>query len=392
MVVPRLLWLKEFYVDRDIRKAETLPPSAFISEEFLKRELETVFSNSWLLIPPADQATSSGTSDLLKQKGARIPFSILGKPLFLQRDDEGQLHCFPNVCTHAWHPLVEAPGVERTIMCPQHGRQFSSKGKFVTQAGFSGLENFPRGSDHLRNFPVEEWNGLIFTCLGQAAAPLREFVREVDLSLAGLSLSGLRRRVLGFEVREVEGNWKQHAWNYMDNFHIRFVHKGPGGLADAVDFSSYQTELYKCSALQWVYSRRPENGFSPELLAARFRDPQNPERRVFALWWFIFPNLTLNLYPWGLSLNVYAPIPDNPDRTQFFWYHYVLDEEKFERRNDIWLDEQVDAEDLDAISQVARGTRSGFAPRGRFAPREEAGPHWFHRLVYETVFGKEPAK
>jgi hypothetical protein len=24
--------------------------------------------------------------------------------------------------------------------------------------------------------------------------------------------------------------------------------------------------------------------------------------------------------------------------------------------------------------------------RGRFAPRGEEGPHWFHRRVYEAVF------
>ena len=34
--------------------------------------------------------------------------------------------------------------------------------------------------------------------------------------------------------RDVAGNWKQHAWNYLDPFHIGFVHRAPGGLADAV--------------------------------------------------------------------------------------------------------------------------------------------------------------
>ncbi len=79
------------------------------------------------------------------------------------------------------------------------------------------------------------------------------------------------------------------------------------------------------------------------------------------------------------------PVPGKPDKTMFYWSHYVMDEEKFNRRNELWLDEQVDVEDLEAISQVAKGIRSGFAPRGRFVPGDEAGPHWFHRLIYETV-------
>src|SRR5438094_8023801 len=106
----------------------------------------------------------------------------------------------------------------------------------------------------------------------------------------------------------------------MDNFHIRFVHKGPGGLADAIDLASYRTELYKFSALQWAYARNEENGFDPQLLADRFRDPKNPTRKVFALWWVIFPNITLNFYPWGFSAYVYMPFAVTLYNTLIFWY------------------------------------------------------------------------
>ena len=50
-----------------------------------------------------------------------------------------------------------------------------------------------------------------------------------------------------------------------------------------------------------------------------------------------------------------------------------------------WLSSQVDAEDVDALAQVARGLRSGFAPRSKFAPEQERGVHWFHRLVSRSV-------
>jgi choline monooxygenase len=376
-----LLSPQNYFVDPDIKRAESLPAAAFTDEEFLELELRTIFTKTWLFIPPGNHPP-----DFLKPQGARVPFSLLGKPLFLQRGLKDQLHCFPNVCTHAWHPLVEGSAVSRTVICPQHGRRFDVEGRFVSQAGFNDLENFPRDSDHLRNVPVEEWAQFVFACLGRPMAPFHEFVGEVQNSVPGVSFEKLRSRSTETDVREVDGNWKQHAWNYMDNFHIRFVHKGPGGLADAIELPSYRTELYKFSSLQWVYARKPENGFDPEALNARFRDPKSPGKRVFALWWFIFPNTVFNFYPWGLSVNMYMPAPKKPDKTQFLWYNYTLDEEKFQHRNDIWLSEQVDAEDIEAISLVSRGAGSGLAPRGRFAPREEAGPHWFHRLVYETIF------
>ena len=372
---------RDFYVDPDIRKASSLPPTAFTSEEFLKLELDKLFPSSWLMVPPAN-------AEMMTEKGAQTPFSILGKSLFLQRDEDDRLHCFPNVCTHAWHPLVETPGVKKKIICPQHGRTFGLDGRFAGQAGFNNLEDFPRGSDHLKNLRVEEWNGLAFCCLGRPFSPLMRMMREVSASMPGLKIGELEQKILGSEIRAVDGNWKHHAWNYMDNFHIRFIHKGPGGLADAVELGSYRTELFEYSALQWVYSKKAENGLDPGLLSNRFRDSKDHGRRVFALWWFVFPSFALNLYPWGLSINVYMPHPEDPGRTEFRWYHLVMDEEKFDRRNEVWLDEQVDAEDLEAIAHVAMNAGSGFAQCGRFAPGEEQGPHWFHRNVYTRIFGK----
>ena len=107
---------------------------------------------------------------------------------------------------------------------------------------------------------------------------------------------------LPMRSERLTGNWKQHAWNYMDNYHIRFVHKGPGGLADAIDLETYTTELHQYSALQWAYARRPKEGFAPEQVVTRFKDPNDGDKRVFALWWFIFPNTTLNFYPWAFLL------------------------------------------------------------------------------------------
>jgi len=384
----KTLPVKEFFVDPNIDRAESLPASAFVDPEFLELELGTIFAHTWLLAPRENDSQDglATSTDPIGKTGSRVPFNLLGKPFFLQRGQHGRLNCFPNVCTHAWHPLVGSSSVGGAIICPQHGRQFDNEGRFVAQAGFEKVDGFPRESDHLRNVHVDEWGQWVFVSTSDPLAPFREFIETVQQSVPGIKLASLRRHRFDGEVREVDGNWKQHAWNYMDNFHIKFVHKGPGGLADAIDLSSYRTELYKFSALQWAYARDEKNGFDPQLLADRFLDPKNPTRKVFALWWFIFPNITLNFYPWGLSVNVYMPISGKPDKTLFLWFQYALDEEKFQRRNSTWLSDQVDAEDIEAIGLVNTGAKSGFAPRGRFAPSEETGPHWFHRLAYETIF------
>lgn len=381
---------KAFYVDREIRKAESLPAEAFANPNFLNLELQTLFTRTWLLVPERTQQDlrddPRSLQELVKLRGARVSFTLLDIPFFLQRDWKGKLHCFPNVCTHAWYPLAHGPVRERSITCGQHGRQFDCEGRFLSQAGFGDLKGFPRESDNLRDFLVGQWSRFLFVGTGRAIAPLNRFLGEVEESAPLLINRRFKQAANSAEMREVTGNWKQHAWNYMDRFHIGYIHRAPGGLADAIDLPSYRTELYDFSSLQWVYARNPDHGFNPGELPKRFRDPNAPGKRVFALWWFIFPNITFNFYPWGLSVNVYMPVPGKPENTLFHWYHYVSDAEKYKLRNEIWLNEQVDNEDVDTMMQVQRGVRSGMAVRGRFAPRDETGPHWFHRLVYTTIF------
>ena len=94
----------------------------------------------------------------------------------------------------------------------------------------------------------------------------------------------------------LDGNWKQHAWNYLDAFHIPFIHRGPEGLIDAIDYKSYTTEIYDHAVLQWAWAKDPAHGLKPEHTPERLR---HADKRVFALWYFLWPNLTLNSYPWG---------------------------------------------------------------------------------------------
>ena len=131
--------------------------------------------------------------------------------------------------------------------------------------------------------------------------------------------------------------------------------------------------------------QRAEDGFDPSWLPARFGTSDG--RGVFALWWFVFPNLTLNFYPWGLSINVYQPVPGRPEATRFGWFQLAVDGAKHAERDRRWLSAQVDAEDVDTLAQVSRGLRSDLAPRGRFAPDHEQAAHWFHRRVARLAFG-----
>jgi choline monooxygenase len=392
MQTPPLL-PKDYFVNEDIAQAESLPAEAFQNRDVLTLEQETVFRNSWQMIPEPNRedyaSDPRSTAHRVSEPSTHAPLELNGVPLFLKRDSQGTLRLFPNVCTHAWYPLVTECGKSKDVVCKQHGRRFNDQGQFLSQAAFENLPNFPRPCDHLQSKPLHSFGQWLFGTLGKPTNDFETVFKPIRESLAKMNVESWPRALQDREERTVPGNWKQHAWNFMDKFHIPLIHHGPHGLIDALHYRDYRTEIYAGAALQWAYAKNPDHGFNPEHLPHRFRNPAHPERRVFSLWWLIFPNLTLNVYPWGMSINRYEPVPGTPDKTQFFWRHYVADSEKYNLRETNWLNQRVDEEDVVAMNRVAKGIKSGMASRGRFAPQEEKGPHWFHREVYKHLFSDQ---
>ena len=101
-------------------------------------------------------------------------------------------------------------------------------------------------------------------------------------------------------------------------------------------------------------------------------------QRVAAYYWWLFPNLMLNLYPWGLSLNLVQPLA--PDLTRVSFRAYVARPELLGRGAGGALD-QVEQEDEAAVKAVQRGLRSRLYESGRYSPQHERGVHQFHRLL-----------
>lgn len=370
----------------EISQAETLPPDAFVSADWARDERRRVLSPSWQCVPwrPYAEEAADGRTviDLMARRGSQWPVMVNDAPMVLQRDWKGVLRAFPNVCTHAWHTLVDGYGRQRSLVCPQHGRRFNTEGRVLSHPGFEKNPRFPRPCDHLEQWDADTWQRFVFIRARGGTQPLAGLLAPIQETTAFMPWDRARRVSAGAETRRVPGNWKLHAWNYLDRFHIGFLHSSPHGLSDAIDLNAYQTEIYPDSVLQWAWARRPEDGFEPEWLPARWRG----ERRVFALWWFVFPNLTLNFYPWGLSVNLYQATTQ-ADTTLFAWYHLVWDEARYAELEERWLNSQVDAEDVEAMRQVQRGLASGLARPGLFAPDHEAASCWFHQKIAAMMGG-----
>jgi choline monooxygenase len=96
----------------------------------------------------------------------------------------------------------------------------------------------------------------------------------------------------------------------------------------------------------------------------------------------VFPNLMLNFYPWGLSVNQVLPL--GPAKTRVVFASYVADAALLGRGAGGALD-PVEMEDEAAVLSVQRGVRSRFYTPGRYSPQHERGVHHVHRLLANAL-------
>ena len=165
---------------------------------------------------------------------------------------------------------------------------------------------------------------------------------------------------------EIKAHWALYCENYLEGFHIPFVHKS---LNEAIEYDSYKTETFRFSSLQTALAKNGENDF-------------DFDKTIAAFYLFIFPNLMLNFYPWGLSVNIVKPL--KKDLTKVSYLTYVSDETKLNKGAGADL-ETVEFEDQAVVESVQKGINSRFYERGRYSPTKEKGTHHFHRLIAEFM-------
>ena len=356
--------IARYAVDDDIARASTLPAAFYRDAGAWEATRERVFARSWQWLGDlADVAAPSSLSPRTLLPG------ILDEPLVLSRDAAGELRCLSNVCTHRANLLVHAPCRADQIRCGYHSRRFDLAGRMTFMPGFEGAVGFPSPADDLPRVAHGAWAGLAFVSL-DAAAPFDAFVGDVAAGLRTMPLDRLVHDPARDRDYDVAAHWALYVENYLEGFHLPFVHRA---LSDAVDVETYATILHRYSSVQVALARDGADAFAP----ARRDDPS-----IAAYYWWVFPNLMVNAYPWGLSINHVRPLA--PDRTRVAFRSYVWDASRLDRGAGGALD-RVELEDEAVVEAVQRGVRSRLYRAGRYSPARETGVHHFHRLLCEFL-------
>jgi choline monooxygenase len=341
-----------YSVDADITRAHTLESSFYRDAGAFETTRDRVFARSWQWLGTLSEVDAPGSlapRELLP--------GLLDEPLLLARDAGGTLRCLSNVCTHRGNILVKAPCRAEQIRCGYHSRRFDLAGKMVFMPEFAGVKDFPSAADDLPRVPFGEWAGHGFAAL-DPAAPLDDFLADVKARMSMLPIRGFSAEPARDREYDIDAHWALYVENYLEGFHIPFVN---AALNVIVDYATYTSELFRYSNLQVARGKTGE---------------------IAAHYWWLFPNLMLNFYPWGLSVNLVQPRA--LDRTRVTFRSFVWDASKLDAGAGCGLD-RVEEEDEAIVHAVQRGVRSRLYRRGRYSPTRERGVHHFHRLLCEFL-------
>lgn len=337
-----------FRIDEDITIARTPPSRLYTDPSLFDSVIDRVFRRTWQFA-----ARVSGGANL-------VPFTLFGDPLLIVRR-EGGVGCLSNVCTHRGAILVGDACSADGIRCGYHGRRFGLDGRFLSMPEFEGVRDFPAPGDDLARLECGTFGDLAFVSAGPAA-PFDDFFAEARAAADGLWSGPLEYS--GEREYSIAANWALYCENYLEGFHIPYVHRG---LNRVLEYDSYVTETYRFSSLQKALAKPGENAFSDG---------------TAALYFFVFPNVMLNFYPWGLSVNVVEPVAVERTRIRYLTYVAVPELAGDGAGGDLHT---VELEDQAVVESVQRGVASRFYDRGRYSPSRETGTHHFHRLIAEFL-------
>ncbi|PIQ28703.1 choline monooxygenase [bacterium (Candidatus Blackallbacteria) CG17_big_fil_post_rev_8_21_14_2_50_48_46] len=357
-----------FEIDSDISVAETLPAEAYRSQSLHEQLIERVLAPSWQWF---------GSASLLSEVGQAIPWSFLPgsvqEPLLLTRDTQEHLHCLSNTCTHRGSILLDQPCQGRFLRCPYHNRSFELNGKFRAMPGFEDVKNFPTERDSLPRVPFENWQGFLFAAL-QPSLKFADWIAPIQERLGWVPWKEFQFSQERSRDYLLKANWMLYVDNYLEGFHIPYVHPA---LAQVLDADTYEVMPLPWGVLQI--------GFASDPAVPVFDFPSfHPDagQRVAAYYFWLFPNLMLNLYPWGLSVNII--LPQAVDQT-LVRYQTFLWKPEFLGQGAGADPGLVEQEDQQIIARVQAGIQSRLYHRGRYSPSQETGVHHFHRLLAQVL-------
>jgi len=324
---------------------------------------DNAFVNTWHFV---------GDDSIFKGSINAHPITLydkyLDEPLLLVHEND-EVKCISNVCTHRGFILVDHPKKLKKIICGYHGRRFDLDGTFEHMPEFEGVQGFPRPCDNLTELPLKRWNKFLFTSI-KPTIDFDQILRIMDERVGFLPIENFEHAPEYDRLYSVKCHWALYCDNFLEGFHIPFVHET---LNNILDYGQYETICDDQVVLQIGYGDPGSEQFElPE-------DHIDYGKVVTAYYYWVFPNLMFNFYPWGVQLNIIQPIDAEYCKVRFI--HYIHDKEIWERMDGATIAEKTEREDEFVVESVQKGIQSRLYPGGQFSAKRESGVSHFHKIL-----------
>jgi choline monooxygenase len=392
-----------------IQRADTLPSSWYTEPGMLLVENAAVFGLEWQL---------AGHLSQLEAPGSSLCIEVAGEPVIVVRDikanrtlsqddihqigniepvnrpesdetaahsaesphpdnstvqnpvDDHGVRAFFNVCRHRGGPLAVKTGSHTMLQCQYHGWTYRTDGSLRGVPHFRYAELFDKKDFGLTPVAVEVWEGLIFVSINPNPRNLMQALHGIPERIQPNRLQDFKYHTRTEDI--INCNWKVYVDNYLEGYHIPIVHPE---LARLLDYNQYVTETAPFYSLQHspFASTDGDNPYS-------ISDGQ-------AWYYFIYPNIMLNILPGRLQTNIVEPL--GHDRCRVIFDFYYTDVQKAisdgSAASDMEYSALVQREDIEICEAVQKGLNSRAYDKGRFSVERELGVYHFQSLIKQSL-------
>ena len=296
-----------------------LPVTSYFDEALFQRELETIFQSGPRYVGHQLAVPEVGDYFALPQEsGGRV----------LVRSHE-KVELLSNVCRHRQAIILKSKGSLKTqaqssgggnIVCPLHRWTYSASGELL------GAPHFAQDPClNLKNYPLREWNGLLFEDNGlDIAADLANMGPRSALDFTGFALDRV-------ELHECNYNWKTFIEVYLEDYHVGPFHPGLGHFVTCDDLNWEFKENYSVQTVG-VSSSFGKPGSSAYQkwhdVLLKYRNGELPDRG--AIWLTYYPHIMVEWYPHVLTVSTLHPV--SPSKTlNMVEFYYPEEIVAFER-------------------------------------------------------------
>jgi choline monooxygenase len=365
-------------VNGQIECAQTLASRFYTDPVILEVEKARIFRRTWQLVGTLNHACGevNGVKRTIADPESFFTAEVAGEPILVVRDKDGTLRAFSNVCRHRAGPIASGSGCKSVLRCGYHGWTYTLDGRLIGTPDVEGVEFFDRSTMGMVPLRLETWEQFIFVNFDEDAVPLSDYLGDIPEQARGFQFAGLQ-----FAERRdyiIQCNWKVYVDNYLEGYHIPIAHPG---LMREIDYAQYRTDTFRYHSQQFA----PIRAMKAEDAGERAYAPGSGTQE--ALYFWIFPNLMLNLYPDNVSTNLIVPLSQDKTLTVFEWFFHDVGSAKVQERmkKAIAFSDEVQQEDIGLCERVQQGLRSSLYDRGRYSVKRENGVHHFHMLLGEFL-------